>query len=634
MKLVLLLASALALATAARAADPPPLSVYAADADIDGADISPDGKHVAYVGRYNGKRAALMLDASGVVTPVIGQGQSEIGMVEWIDDQHLLVFASAMIRGNDSLPKQKLTQGIIYNLITKKTVVALDNTPETLPVLAGPGPYATSGQKYQGRPTLFIRGVRNGPSFDFYRVDLDTGRGTVADTGSFEAANWVVAGDGRLIAKSTFDPPKRLWTLYRYDGGWSTIRRETTSSPPYLISIGRSQDTVLTLAGEGLTEVSLKNGEPLVGALGLGAASSPIYDPASGRLIGVEVSGEFPTYTFYDPRLQAAWAKVVRAFNGRSVRLVAQDAQATQLIVDVESGTDAGAFYWVDLTTGQANIVEKKREALADAQVGPVRRIDYRASDGLALSGYLTLPPGRPRKGLPLIVLAHGPGERATFGFVPFAQMLASRGYAVFQINQRGSTGVSPALEAAGAGQLGRAMQTDISEGVTELARQGVVDPKRVCIAGSEFGGHAALLGVTIQSGIYRCAIAINAVSDLPLRLELPDTDLRGGRWEEIQRRRLWAGASRPRDPAVLAVSPLAQASRASAPILLINGAEDEYIPLSDTVKMNAALKAAGRPAELTVIKEIPHEPTGPAHRERIYDAVLKFLSRENPATV
>ena len=145
-----------------------------------------------------------------------------------------------------------------------------------------------------------------------------------------------------------------------------------------------------------------------------------------------------------------------------------------------------------------------------------VRNLTYLAADGLAISGFLTLPRDLPEKNLPLVVMPHGgPAVQDTQRFDWWAQALADQGYAVLQPNYRGSDVNFKFIE-AGYGEWGRKMQTDLSDGVEYLAKAGIVDPSRVCIVGASYGGYAALAGVTLQSGIYRCAVSVAGLSDLP----------------------------------------------------------------------------------------------------------------------
>ena len=140
----------------------------------------------------------------------------------------------------------------------------------------------------------------------------------------------------------------------------------------------------------------------------------------------------------------------------------------------------------------------------------------YKARDGLDIPAFITLPPGKAPKALPLVVMPHGgPNERDMIGFDWWAQFLANRGYAVFQPNYRGSMGYGLKFKAAGDLQWGRKMQDDITDGVKKLIEDGTVDPRRICIVGASYGGYAALAGAAFSPDLYACAVSFAGVSDL-----------------------------------------------------------------------------------------------------------------------
>jgi dipeptidyl aminopeptidase/acylaminoacyl peptidase len=182
----------------------------------------------------------------------------------------------------------------------------------------------------------------------------------------------------------------------------------------------------------------------------------------------------------------------------------------------VDSATEGPGYALVDLATRKADWLGARYEKVLPEDLAKVQAVRFKAADGLDLSGYLTLPNGKPAKELPLVVLAHGgPQSRDTPAFDWWSQAIASRGYAVLQVNFRGSDGFGQSFVQAGYGQWGRKMQSDLSDGVRHLAGQGVIDPKRVCIVGASYGGYAALAGATIDTGVYRCAASVAGLSDL-----------------------------------------------------------------------------------------------------------------------
>jgi len=225
-------------------------------------------------------------------------------------------------------------------------------------------------------------------------------------------------------------------------------------------------------------------------------------------------------------------------------------------------------------------------------------------------------------------MLPHGgPHAYDEQAFDWWAQAFASRGYAVFQPNFRGSTNRDDAFVRAGYGEWGRKMQTDISDGLEELVRQGIVDPKRACIVGASYGGYAALAGVTLQQGLYRCAVSVAGVSDLSL---MYNTDYRESGQVGLLRRSLLEELG-PRS-GFGAASPRRLAAQADAPILLIHGREDTVVPYEQSAKMADALKDAGKPHRLVDLGEEDHWLSRSSTRMKMLEEAMAFVQEHNPA--
>jgi dipeptidyl aminopeptidase/acylaminoacyl peptidase len=261
-------------------------------------------------------------------------------------------------------------------------------------------------------------------------------------------------------------------------------------------------------------------------------------------------------------------------------------------------------------------------------QTAEVRRISYPAADGLVISAFLTLPRDLPPKNLPLIMFPHGgPAAHDTQRFDWWAQALADQGYAVLQPNYRGSDVTYQLLE-AGYGQWGRKMQTDLSDGVQYLAKEGVIDPSRVCIVGASYGGYAALAGVTLQSGVYRCAVSVAGVADLPrMRRWTRNTQLGEATryWD-----RFW-GASEDDTDALKAISPIEHVQAVTAPILLIHGRDDTVVSYDQSTAMLSALKRAGKQVDMVTLKHEDHWLSSSETRLQMLEATVAFVRAHNP---
>jgi dipeptidyl aminopeptidase/acylaminoacyl peptidase len=309
---------------------------------------------------------------------------------------------------------------------------------------------------------------------------------------------------------------------------------------------------------------------------------------------------------------------------------VSWSADFKRLIVFTQRRGDPGTYWLVDGASAQ--VYGDAYPGIPDASVAETRVVVYKAGDGLEIHGILTLPPGRDPKNLPLVVMPHGgPQAHDTLGFDWWAQAFAGRGYAVFQPNFRGSDGYGLEFRDAGFGQWGRKMQTDISDGVAELARQGLVDPKRACIVGGSYGGYAALAGVTVQQGLYRCAVSYGGVTDLPRMLD-DEAQARGYVSATMRYWKQFMGVKPGSDPHLADISPARLASRADAPILLIYGKDDTVVLPDQSLRMEQALRRAGKSVELVVYPGTDHWLLEEPSRMAMVKASVEFVLKHNPA--
>jgi dipeptidyl aminopeptidase/acylaminoacyl peptidase len=354
-----------------------------------------------------------------------------------------------------------------------------------------------------------------------------------------------------------------------------------------------------------------------------------LRDPSTHRLIGLyALVGDEDRYTFFDPADQKAWNAVRAAFKGDRVQLESWSQDRTKIVVLVDSETQGPAYALVDLTTKRAIWLGGRYQKLTEKDISPVRPLRFKAKDGMELTGYLTIPHGAQAKNLPLVVFPHGgPASRDTPGFDWWAQAMANRGYAVLQVNFRGSEGFGWSHLNAGFGEWGGKMQTDLSDGVRHLAAEGVIDPKRVCIVGASYGGYAALAGAAIDTGVYRCAASYGGVSDLKKMVA----------WSKARSEaafRYWIrfmGADSGKDQILTDRSPAARGDKVAIPVLLIHGRDDSVVPLEQSRVMAEALEKAGKPVEFVVLKGEDHWLSRGDTRTQTLAAMVAFLEKHNP---
>jgi len=301
----------------------------------------------------------------------------------------------------------------------------------------------------------------------------------------------------------------------------------------------------------------------------------------------------------------------------------------SRYLIFSEGAADPGRYFLLNRKTQQMHAVVDPYPSIDPAQLAETKWVNYTARDGLALSGYLTLPKGREAKNLPLILMPHGgPFERDHWEYDAEVQFLANRGYAVFQPQFRGSTGFGKDFVAKGYGEWGKKMQDDLDDGVEWLVRSGTVDSKRVCIVGASYGGYAAMWGAIRNPDRYRCAASLAGVSDLERMMSYDRKSFSATRYFKEWRTKV----SGENGADLRSVSPITYASRLKIPILIGHGEEDDNVLPAQSRDMVAALTAANAKVESVFYPEGGH---GFSSAEDLADWLRRlesFLAKYNPA--
>ena len=333
---------------------------------------------------------------------------------------------------------------------------------------------------------------------------------------------------------------------------------------------------------------------------------------------------------WFDPAMKKVQAALDKAVPGAQPRIVSRSRDDTVMLVRVGSASDPGGFYVFDAKQKKLSPFGAVNDKLDPAALAPSRYVSYRARDGLEIPAYLTLPLGRGVKNLPLIVMPHGgPYDvRDDGSYDPDVQFLANRGYAVLQPEFRGSGGYGKAFYEKGEGQWGRAMQDDLDDAMDWLARQGTIDPKRVCVVGGSYGGYAALWGAVRNPERYRCAASFAGVSDLPRQLNYQVTFGISKRY-----RKDWRRIVRGEEAFDLrTVSPLHSVARLTVPVLLMHGDDDQRVPFNQSRLFADKLKATGKTYEFYPLKGEGHGFSTSANHQQWLDRLEAFLAKHNPA--
>jgi len=616
------------------AADANPLAAFGRLPSLEDVAISPDGTKIAFV-RTSGESRNLVV-APLTKPEILGGvrvGDAKLRHIEWVDDDNLLGTVSST-----SPPPFGFTgstrewyQLVNFNVSRLKVNALSFELPKerTFNVITGD----TSLRDVSGRSMLYTRGycVRDRTVPCLFAFTYPDRRVQLLDEASEPSTDWLMDESGNIAAQLTYYDAKNLWVIKTHkDGHWTPVGSgKAAIDMPHMLGFGAD--------GSAIIVQFLVNGDPQWRPLNLsdntwgpplgrGASfSQVIEDRKSGRILGGIHAVGSSEYVFFDNELQAHWNAVLRAFPDERVELESHSDDFSRLVLKVFGPKDGYVYALYDWYTHNASILGRVYEGItAPAEM---KAMSYPAADGLTIPAFLTLPAAS-GKDLPLIVLPHGgPASADTLDFDWWSQALAAQGYAVLQPNFRGSTLDSKFMQ-AGFGEWGRKMQSDLSDGVRYLARQGIIDPKRVCIVGASYGGYAALAGVTIESGVYRCAVSVAGPSDLRRFRKWTIANQMG--WTQ----RYWdrfMGAADQNDPALIAISPIEHVAAVTVPVLLIHGRDDTVVPFEQSDVMLSALQRAGKSVTLVTMKHEDHWLSRSETRLQMLQATVDFLKTNNP---
>ena len=629
---------ALLIPSLAVAGPPPALDVgaYARLPNTELIRLSPSGDRVASVVVNGDHRQVVVKDLTGKTLYVNAVGDTKVRELDWAGEDHIILFTSFTRFTGAFDTSLEYGQAVVGDLATGRAFVVFSTSPSILHTIRGyHGAIQQNGHWYGlfGGVTMsktrgFDASLYSESYADLYRVDLDTNVPSRIAASNDHARNWAVDATGAVVAQADYDQRSGDWTLQHGAGGDPVTSLQDPLGDVGLAGLGRTPDTVI-ISKPDPEEWTLSSGAHA--PLGFDRpVEGYIHDPTTRRLVGAWLAGDRSEQVFFDPTLKARQAAFAKALGGAPL-ILSWSADMRRMVLYTFGDGDAGTYWLFD---GKAvNPYAYPYPEIPDTNVGSVRVVSYKAADGLELHGVLTLPPGREAKHLPLVVIPHGgPEAHDELTFDYWAQVFAGRGYAVFQPNFRGSDGYSLAFRDAGFGEWGRKMQTDISDGVAELTRQGVIDPKKACIVGGNYGGYAALAGVTVQQGLYRCAVSYGGISDLNVFLNWvtpTDADDRNATTRYLRK---FVGAKSDSDPTLHDISPARLADRADAPILLMHGADDTVVPLIQSQMMQRALQRAGKPVEFVQLPGEDHWLSRDATRKAMLSAAVAFVEKNNPA--
>ena len=480
---------------------------------------------------------------------------------------------------------------------------------------------------------LVVHNGRNPEVFDVYKVNVRTGRSTLAAQNPGDVLGWSTDHEGRV----------RLATAL--SGVDSELRYRDKETEPFRSLIRtdfRTEVSPLFFHADNQRFYALSNRGRDTQALVLIDPSTPdqeervfelprhdLMGAGFSRLRKVLTSADYhtdkPGHHFFDPLSEKIHEAIARQLPGYEVAWQDITRDERKFIVASYSDRTPGARYLYDADSNTLHKLADINTALPEADMAPMQPIQFTARDGMTIHGYLTLPLGRPARNLPVVVNPHGgPWARDYWGFNPEAQFLANRGYAVLQINFRSSTGYGRRFWEAGFGQWGLAMQDDITDGVQWLIDQKIADPKRIGIYGASYGGYATLAGIVKTPDLYAAAVDYVGVSNLLTFMNtIPPY------WKPFLVKMQAMVGDPVKDKARLeANSPALHADRIVTPLFIAQGAHDPRVNKAESDQIVAALKARGVEVEYMVKDNEGHGFHNDENKFEFYEHMERFLAQ------
>ncbi len=611
-----------------------PVEKFATLPSMQQMQLSPNGEYLAYLTPIKGRMHALVhpINDTGALRIVVPVKDADVSSVRWANDDRLLV--AYKFTGNSWGSKYKQSAFFSFNRdITE--YIDMAKASHDLRVQG----YKTSIAQFKDdvidallddpkHILLNIDSDRDGKS-EVRRVNVTTGKFSTIQKGRRSIQNWMVDKQhnvryGYGYENNKFkivyrDPSsKKFIELTKTD--WyvkDEIRPiEFTEDPRIAYALMPNDDGRQILIKFNIPEARIVETvfeHPEVDVSGLA------HDPETGEVIGYRYYDDMPRTHFINKFYEKLFSILAKWLPGGSHAVIGRNSTKKLYLIEHYSDIDYGTIYVLDLKSkrlsklGATMPLDAKHMASVNKEV-------ITARDGVKIHTYFTKPKGRDAKNLPTIILPHGgPHARDNAYFDYWAQFLANRGYMVVQPNFRGSTGYGKKFKKMGYNQWGGKMQDDVTDVTKWAIDSGLADPSRICIVGASYGGYAALMGAVKEPDLYKCAVSINGVANIP-DLKSFERGFIGGR--------VWIKKITPTDKSNKDISPYHQAKSITAPTLIIHVKDDPVVPYAQGKDIYKRLKRLKKDVEFVRIKTADHFLDTAEARVTTLTALEKFLQK------
>jgi dipeptidyl aminopeptidase/acylaminoacyl peptidase len=579
--------------------------------------ISPTGEAIAFLRPYENRLNVWVQPVKGgEARQVTAVTERDITSYFWKSDQHILFLQDSA--GDENFH--------LYSANPNG-----DNIRDLTPL---PGVQVRLVDDLHDHPDEIIVALnqRNREIFDAYRLNVKTGELACIAENPGNIDHWVTDHKGDIRAATTTDGVNAS-LLYRdsHEAAWKTVLTTTfreSFSPQFFTfdnrrlygvsNLGRDKSVAIELDLQTGREVQLlaENSQVDISALS--------YSRKRKRLTLATYADWKTQRIFFDQPTKALYQELEQRLPGYEVVVTSLNDDETVFVVRTFSDRSLGAFYLYDSPSGELTKLADRAPWLPEDQLSEMKPIEYQTRDGLTIHAYLTLPQGREPKDLPVVINPHGgPWHRDSWTFIPEVQFLANRGFAVMQMNFRGSTGYGRKFWEAGFKEWGGKMQDDITDGVHWLIRHGIADPERVAIYGASYGGYAVLEGLVKTPDLYAAGVDYVGVSNLFTFFKTippywaPYLEMMYEMVGHPEKDKDWFQEH----------SPALNADKIVKPLLVAQGAKDPRVNIHESNQIVEALRKQGVEVVYIVKENEGHGFQNEENRFDFYEAMEKFLN-------
>lgn len=649
MRLHRLFVALLAMAAAWASAEIIPAEKFARGVKFSRARLSPDGRYIACLQEVDGEQVLIILDLETKKNYRINPGTTitglhkEVDSFRWISDRRIS-FVTTVWDG------QGFT-GVSAVDCDGKNWVAFSG-PDANPLVASQIIHSFGDEEQN--VLMIDRGSNAGSDLvypDVIRVSTLSRHVETVVKNPGNVVGWVPDRAGVIRLGVTreglrygaiyrensrakwrtmplFDPARgRVSPLgFDYDGRRlivaATNAQKRRAVYYYDLETGKLGDEI---AGHEEFDIIPENGSPAIDGVSL---SGPVGSELTESVVGIRYVTEGPRSLWFDPLFGAMQARLDQLLPDTVNFILSNARDEKRFLALAFSDRNPGTYYLVDLKSAKPSVtrLSDRIAGFPVAATVPMYPVKYQSRNGETIHSYLTLPAGDRKTGLPLIVMPHGgPFVRDTWQFNPLVQFLANRGYAVLQMNYRGSPGYGTEFFEKGRREIGRGMQDDIEDGTRWAIARGFADAGRIAIIGASYGGYSALFALAHNPELYRCGVSIAGVTDWPDIIK----ERRGEEYKYAYLHfREWIGDPKHDTAFLAAISPVNFAERITAPVFIVQGKEDRTVPPKQARKMVLALEKAGHSPTVLYFADEGHGFTKEKNRTKLYLEIEKFLAK------